>query len=197
MQNLEQQLDFILELDRLKAVYRQVMVKSDNNRRENSAEHSWHIAMMAQTLHVYAAEPVNVARVTTMLLIHDIVEIDAGDTFAFAAKAELDAQEAKELEAANRIFGLLPKAQYQEMLTLWTEFEAAETNDAKFAKAMDRVLPLLQNMKNDGGSWVKHNVSKSDVIARNNLLDGLAPKLWTYVASQIEFAVEKGWLRND
>jgi len=197
MQNLEQQLDFILELDRLKAVYRQVMVKSDNNRRENSAEHSWHIAMMAQTLHVYAAEPVNVARVTTMLLIHDIVEIDAGDTFAFAAKAELDAQEAKELEAANRIFGLLPKAQYQEMLTLWTEFEAAETNDAKFAKAMDRVLPLLQNMKNDGGSWVKHNVSKSDVIARNNLLDGLAPKLWTYVAAQIEFAVEKGWLRND
>ena len=196
MQDLKQQLDFILELDRLKAVYRKVMVKADKNRPENSAEHSWHIAMMAQTLHVYAAEPVNVARVTSMLLIHDIVEIDAGDTFAFAAQAELDAQEAKELDAAKRIFGLLPEQQYSEMLNLWLEFEAAETTDAKFAKAMDRVLPLLQNMKNDGGSWAKHNVSRSEVIARNNLLDGLAPKLWTYVAEQIEFAVEKGWLRN-
>jgi putative hydrolase of HD superfamily len=196
MQDLKQQLDFILELDRLKAVYRKVMVKSDKNRPENSAEHSWHIAMMAQTLHVYAAEPVNVARVTSMLLIHAIVEIDAGDTFAFAAQAELDAQEAKELAAAKRIFGLLPEKQCSEMLNLWLEFEAAETTDAKFAKAMDRVLPLLQNMKNDGGSWAKHNVSRSEVIARNNLLDGLAPKLWTYVAEQIEFAVEKGWLRN-
>ncbi|MBA6224177.1 HD domain-containing protein [Colwellia sp. MB02u-18] len=196
MQDLKQQLDFILELDRLKAVYRKVMVKSDKNRPENSAEHSWHIAMMAQTLHVYAAEPVNVARVTSMLLIHDIVEIDAGDTFAFAAQVELDAQEAKELAAAKRIFGLLPEQQCSEMLNLWLEFEAAETTDAKFAKAMDRVLPLLQNMKNDGGSWAKHNVSRSEVIARNNLLDGLAPKLWTYVAEQIEFAVEKGWLRN-
>ncbi|TWX73459.1 HD domain-containing protein [Colwellia sp. C1TZA3] len=196
MQDLKQQLDFILELDRLKAVYRKVVVKSDKNRPENSAEHSWHIAMMAQTLHVYAAEPVNVARVTSMLLIHDIVEIDAGDTFAFAAQAELDAQEAKELEAAKRIFGLLPEKQGSAMLKLWLEFEAAETTDAKFAKAMDRVLPLLQNMKNDGGSWAKHNVSKSEVIARNNLLDGLAPKLWTYVAEQIELAVEKGWLRN-
>ena len=196
MQDLKQQLAFILELDRLKAVYRKVTVKSDNNRQENSAEHSWHIAMMAQTLHVYAAEPVNVARVTSMLLIHDIVEIDAGDTFAFAAQGELDAQEAKELEAAQRIFGLLPEKQGSKMLKLWLEFETAETTDAKFAKAMDRVLPLLQNMKNDGGSWARHNVSKSEVIARNNLLDGLAPKLWTYVVEQIELAVEKGWLRN-
>ena len=197
MQDLKQQLDFILELDHLKAVYRKVMVKSDNNRQENSAEHSWHIAMMAQTLHVYAAEPVNVARVTIMLLIHDIVEIDAGDTFAFATQTELDLQEAKELDAANRIFGLLPKKQYEEMLNLWLEFETAQTNDAKFAKAMDRVLPLLQNMKNDGGSWAKHNVSKSEVIARNNLLDGLAPKLWIYVTEQIELAAENGWLRNE
>jgi putative hydrolase of HD superfamily len=196
MQDLKQQLDFILELDRLKAVYRKVVVKSDKNRPENSAEHSWHIAMMAQTLYVYAAEPVNVARVTSMLLIHDIVEIDAGDTFAFAAQAELDAQEAKELAAAKRIFGLLPEQQCSEMLNLWLEFEAAETTDAKFAKAMDRVLPLLQNMTNDGGSWAKYNISRSEVIARNNLLDGLAPKLWTYVVEQIEFAVEKGWLRN-
>ncbi|MFT5812641.1 MAG: putative hydrolase of HD superfamily [Psychroserpens sp.] len=116
---------------------------------------------------------------------------------AFAAQAELDAQEAKEFDAANRIFGLLPEKQYQEMLNLWLEFEVAGTNDAKFAKAMDRLLPLLQNMKNDRGSWTNHNVRKSEVIARNKLLDGLAPKLWIYVAEQIEFAVENGWLLNE
>lgn len=197
MQDLSQQLGFILELDRLKSVYRQAMVKSDNNRFENSAEHSWHIALTAQLLQAYATEPVDISRVTVMLLIHDIVEIDAGDTFAFAAKEDLDAQEAKELAAAQRIFGLLPKPQYDSMLNLWLEFEAAQTSDAKFAKAMDRILPLLQNMKNNGGSWAKHNVSKSAVIARNNLLEGLAPKLWDYVTEQIELAVQKGWLRNE
>lgn len=197
MQDLQQQLDFILELDCLKGVYRQAMVKSDNNRNENSAEHSWHIAMMAQTLHVYAEEQVDVARVTIMLLIHDIVEIDAGDTFAFAAQADLDAQEAKELDAANRIFGLLPRQQFEEMKSLWLEFEAAETNDAKFAKAMDRVLPLLQNMKNAGGSWAKHKVCKSKVIDRNKILADISPKLWSYVTEQIEMAVENGWLLNE
>ncbi len=196
MQDLQQQLDFILELDRLKGVYRQAMVKSDNNRKENSAEHSWHIALMAQTLHVYAAEPVNVARVTLMLLIHDIVEIDAGDTFAFAKQSDLDAQEAKELDAANRIFGLLPNQQFEAMKRIWLEFEAAKTSDAKFAKAMDRVLPLLQNMKNDGGSWSKHNVSKSQVLERNQILQDIAPKLWRYVTEQIDLAVTEGWLQN-
>lgn len=197
MQDLQQQLDFILELDRLKGVYRQAMVKSDKNRNENSAEHSWHIAMMAQTLHVYAEAPIDLARVTIMLLIHDIVEIDAGDTFAFAAQADLDAQEAKELDAANRIFGLLPTQQFEEMKNLWLEFEAAQTNDAKFAKAMDRVLPLLQNMKNAGGSWAKHKVCKSKVIDRNKILADISPKLWTYVTEQIELAVENGWLLNE
>ena len=197
MKDLKQQLDFILELDKLKAVYRQALVKVDNNRRENSAEHSWHISLLAQTLHQYAEEPVDISRVTCMLLIHDIVEIDAGDMFAFAEQHELDGQEDKELQAADRIFGLLPEAQFQSMKQLWLEFEQAETSDARFAKAMDRILPLLQNMQNEGGSWARHKVKKSQVISRNKYLDGLAPKLWAYASEQIDIAVQNGWLLNE
>ena len=191
---LAQQLSFIEEIDQLKSVYRQTHVKSDNNRNENSAEHSWHIALMANILAPYADEPIDLSRVVTMLLLHDIVEIDAGDTFAFAEQQDLDAQEDKELEALERIFGLLPEPQSSNMKQLWLEFEQAETVDARFAKAMDRVLPLVQNMSNQGGSWVKHKVKKSQVIARNSYLDGLAPKLWDYVCQQIDLAVANGWL---
>lgn len=197
MQDLTQQLDFILELDKLKAIYRQALVKADENRFENSAEHSWHIALLAQTLQQYAEQPINLSRVTTMLLIHDIVEIDAGDTFAFAPENELSAQHDKEIAAANRIFGLLPDNQFKDMKALWLEFEAAKTTDARFAKAMDRILPLLQNMKNDGGSWARHKVKKSQVIDRNKHLKGLTPKLWSYACQQIDIAVEKGWLLNE
>ncbi|GGD78282.1 HD domain-containing protein [Lacimicrobium alkaliphilum] len=194
MKELEQQLDFILELDNLKRVYRQALVKPDGNRQENSAEHSWHVAMLAQTLCHYAQEPVDVARVVNMLLIHDIVEIDAGDTFAFASEHELDGQQDKEFQAANRIFGLLPDTQCRHVKELWLEFEAANTADARFAKAMDRILPLLQNMQNEGGSWARHSVKRSQVVERNKYLEGLAPELWGYALEQIDLAVEKGWL---
>ena len=197
MQHLQQQLDFILELDRLKSVYRQALVQSDNNRRENSAEHSWHITLTAQILHGYAEENVDISRVVSMLLIHDIVEIDAGDTFAFAEQSELDGQEEKENKAANRLFGLLPQAQFQQVKALWMEFEEAKTPDARFAKAMDSVLPLLQNMRNQGGSWARHSVKKSQVIARNKYLMGLAPQLWDYVCEQIDIAVQMGWLQDE
>lgn len=197
MKDLSSQLNFIREIDELKAVYRQTHVKSDNNRNENSAEHSWHIAMMANVLQQYADEPIDISRVVNMLLIHDIVEIDAGDTFAFAQQQELDGQEDKEIEAANRLFGLLPESQFSEMKTLWLEFEQAETTDARFAKAMDRVLPLIQNMANEGGSWVRHKVKKSQVLARNKYLDGLAPTLWAYACEQIDTAVNNGWLLDE
>lgn len=197
MTHLEQQLEFLNELDKLKGVYRQALVKADDNRRENSAEHSWHIALVAQTLCEYAEQPVNISRVVSMLLIHDIVEIDAGDTFAFADDALLAAQEDKEIAAANRIFGLLPEQQFEQMKSLWMEFERAESTDARFAKAMDRVLPLLQNIRNQGGSWARHKVKKSQVIQRNRHLDGLAPKLWQFVTEQIDLAVEKGWLLDE
>ncbi len=194
MTRLTQQLAYIAELDRLKAVYRQALVRSDGNRRENSSEHSWHIALLASTLHEYAEGPVDITRVIGMLLIHDIVEIDAGDTFAFAEQKQLDAQADKELAAAERIFGLLPEDQYRQTLDLWLEFEAAETADARFAKAMDRVLPLLQNMQNEGGSWVAHRVRKTQVLQRNLHLKSSAPSLWRYVCEQIDSAVERGWL---
>ena len=197
MEELNKQLSFILELDRLKAVYRQALVKCDDNRKENSAEHSWHIALMAHTLHQYAAESVDISRVVQMLLIHDIVEIDAGDTFAFADQVDLEAQHEKELKAAKRIFGLLPDSQFQYFNQLWLEFEEAQTADARFAKAMDRVLPLLQNMQNQGGSWAKHTVKKIQVLNRNKHLNGLAPKLWDFVVTQIDIAVENGWLLDE
>ncbi|MGF1723747.1 HD domain-containing protein [Photobacterium nomapromontoriensis] len=196
MNNLNQQLSFILELDRLKAIYRQTTVKADNNRQENSAEHSWHIALMAQVLKDYIEESVDINRAVMMLLIHDIVEIDAGDTFAFAAQHELDGQEGKEIEAANRLFGLLPADQFQQMKALWMEFELAETADARFAKGMDRILPLLQNMANEGGSWVRHKVTKQQVLKRNEYLATVTPALWNYACQQIDLAVENGWLIN-
>ena len=195
MELLNQQLAFIQEVEHLKGIYRQTTVKCDNGRQENSAEHSWHVALMAQLLSEYAEEPVNVQRAVIMLLIHDVVEIDAGDLFAFAEKSHHDDQEDKEIAAANRLFGLLPERQFDEMKTLWLEFEQAETADARYAKAMDRILPLLQNMANEGGSWVKHNVSKQQVIKRNEYLKGLTPKLWDYALQQIDLAVEKGWLQ--
>ncbi|NQZ23599.1 MAG: HD domain-containing protein [Colwellia sp.] len=197
MDDLTKQLDFIIELDKLKGVYRQALVKSDKNRFENSAEHSWHISLTAQILHQYAVEKVNVSRVMSMLLIHDIVEIDAGDMFAFSDATDLAEQEDKELAAAHRIFGLLPAEQYQTFQQLWLEFESAETIDARFAKAMDRLLPLLQNMRNKGGSWARHNIAKSQVLERNKYLDDLAPQLWLYVCKQIDFAVKQGWLRDE
>ncbi|GLS91422.1 phosphohydrolase [Psychromonas marina] len=197
MEELNQQLDFIMELDRLKGIYRQTTVKSDNDRYENSAEHSWQISLAAHVLQKYAVEDVNITRVMNMLLIHDIVEIDAGDLFAFSAEQDHAAQEEKEMAAAERIFGLLPEKQCQQFKSLWVEFENAQTIDARFAKAMDRILPLLQNMRNEGGSWVRHKVKKSQVLQRNNYLQGLAPGLWLYACEQVDIAVSKGWLIDE
>ncbi|KEI73290.1 HD domain-containing protein [Endozoicomonas elysicola] len=193
---LGQQLFFLRELDKLKAVYRKTMVKPDNNRQENSAEHSWHIAVQALALKEYAEEPVDICRVINMLLLHDIVEIDAGDTFAFAESSELSGQGAKEMQAAERLFGLLPEAQAEEFKALWLEFEQVETPDARFAKAMDCLLPVIQNMDNEGGTWAKYQVTRSQVLKRNQYLEKLAPKLWTYVLEQIDISVQNGWLKD-
>ena len=194
MTDLQQQLAFIIEIDKLKAVYRQTTVKEDNNRQENSAEHSWHIALIAQLLQGYAEQPIDITRVVKMLLIHDIIEIDAGDLFAFAETQDHQQQALKEEQAAQRLFGLLPEAQHQEYKSLWFEFEEAESNDAQFAKGMDRILPLVQNMNNQGGSWAKHKISQSQVLARNSYLEKSAPKLWQYVVEQTDLAVTNGWL---
>jgi len=197
LEDLAKQLSFILELDKLKAVARKAIVKPDNNRYENSAEHSWQIALAADVLKEYVDHQINIVNVIKMLLLHDIVEIDAGDTFAFAAVEDLDGQHEKELAAANRIFGMLPESQYQEYLALWLEFEHAESFDAQFAKAVDRILPLVQNVANEGGSWAQHSIKRSQVLARNKYLKGVAPRLWEYAKEQIDLAVTKGWLIAD
>ncbi|AIF97802.1 MAG: HD domain-containing protein [Alteromonas sp.] len=186
--------EFITELDKLKAVKRQITLPLDNDRQENSAEHSWHVALMATTLAPFAAQPIDISRVVRMILIHDVVEIDAGDLFAFQEAAEHEAQAEKELAAAKRIFGLLPAPLNQELLALWLEFEEAETPDAEFAKAMDRVLPVFQNMQNQGGSWKKHGVTREKIAQRNKHLITCAPSLWDYVNTQLDNAVKKGWL---
>ncbi|WP_160060732.1 HD domain-containing protein [Psychromonas sp. L1A2] len=194
MTDLEQQLAFIIEIDKLKAVYRQTTVKEDKDRYENSAEHSWHITLTAQLLQDYAEQPIDISRVVKMLLIHDIIEIDAGDLFAFAESQDHEQQALKEEKAAQRLFGLLPAAQHEYYKALWFEFEEAKTNDAQFAKGMDRILPLVQNMNNQGGSWAKHKISQSQVLTRNNYLEKMAPKLWQYVVQQTDLAVANGWL---
>lgn len=186
--------DFICELDNLKAVKRQITLPADDNRQENSAEHSWHVALMASVLSQYAQKTIDVTRVIRMILIHDVVEIDAGDMFAFNAQDDHDAQAQKELNAAKRIFGLLPAPLNDEMLNLWLEFEEAQSADAEFAKAMDRVLPVFQNMKDEGGSWKKHGITRDKIEKRNAHLKTSAPALWDYVMAQLDIAVERGWL---
>lgn len=197
MRDFEQQLAFIRELDRLKSVYRQSLVKSDNNRNENSAEHSWHLCVMAHVLQEYVDEEINIDHVIRMLLVHDIVEIDAGDTFAFANTTALDDQPEKELRAAERIFGLLPARQRDEMLSLWLEFEQGETASAKYAKAIDRVVNLFMNLANDGGGWRRHCLKRSQLIRRNEFLRISMPRLWDYVVCQLDFAADQGWISPD
>lgn len=195
MTNLEKKISFIQEIDKLKGVYRRALIKCDNNRRENTAEHSWHVALMGLILQEYANEELDMLKVLKMLLIHDIVEIYAGDTYAFDNHAVLEEQNAKELEALEKIFSLLPEDEANEYKALWLEFEDNQTAEAKYSKAIERAVPVLQNMQNNGGSWVAYGkVPKEKVISRNLGLKDIAPELWQYVKGQIDLAVEKGWL---
>ena len=152
--------------------------------------------MQALALQEYAEEPVDILRVVKMLLIHDLVEIDAGDTFAFADQTELSGQHDKELKAAERLFGLLPEGQAEELKHLWLEFETLETADSRFAKAMDCFLPVIQNMDNNGGTWAKYQVTRSQILKRNQYLENMAPKLWNFLQEQIDICIRNGWLKD-
>lgn len=193
-QNLEKQLALVIELDKLKSVLRRTRVKSAQAREENSAEHSWHVALMALLLEEHANQPVDIARVVKMLLIHDVVEIDAGDTFVYDTVA-LESQAENELKAAKRLFAMLPEQQGNELLKLWLEFEAAQSDDARFAKALDRIIPMLLNYHNDGQSWQEHGVRKEQVIAINQRIEQGSETLWQYAQHIIEQAVQNGWLK--
>ncbi|GEM79468.1 HD domain-containing protein [Vibrio superstes] len=196
MQRLNQQLEMLMEIDQLKNVLRRTRVKSAQGRLENSAEHSWHVATMAMLTQEHANAEVDIARVLKMLLLHDIVEIDAGDTFVYDAVASKE-QEQKELLAADRLFGYLPQGQREELRAIWDEFEAATTDDAKFAKALDRFIPMLLNYHNQGQSWVEHQVKRSQVIAINGRIQQGSETLWQKALQIIDEAVENGWLKDE
>ncbi len=190
---LERQLDFICELDRLKNVRRQTWLM-DASRKENSAEHSWHIATMAMVLGEYAAgEGVNVGRVLRMLLVHDIVEIDAGDTFCYDEVAARG-QHARERAAACRLFGLLPADIGDRFTALWEEFEARQTPEARLANALDRLQPVLNNYHSEGKSWQENGITHDQVVQRNRVMAEGAPTLWRYVETLLERAVAQGIL---
>lgn len=189
---LDQQIGFILELDTLKSVLRRSYLLN-NTRRENSAEHSWHLSAMALVLAEHANADIDQLRVLKMLLVHDIVEIDSGDTYIYDTAGN-DTKAVREQEAAQRIFGLLPDDQKLELTRLWQEFEARETPEAKFAAALDRLMPLLHNYHTEGRSWREHGITKQQVLNLNRHIADGSQSLWEYAESLIGDAAAKGYL---
>lgn len=193
---LERQIRFLMEIDKVKTVLRRNRVVSDPERRENDAEHMYHFAIMATVLAEYANEPVNLLRVLQMILVHDLVEIDAGDTFVYDAAAQVGKREREEA-AAERIFGLLPDDQRDEMRAAWEEFEAEETPEAKFAASIDRLQPLLCNYHTQGGAWREHGVRREQVFARNSKIERGSTQLWAAISAVLADGAARGYMAPD
>lgn len=192
-ERIQQQIEFVREIDRLKQIMRRSYLM-DASRHENDAEHSWHIAVMALLLEEHAAhQDLNMTKVLHLLLIHDLVEIDAGDTFAYDAVGYEDKWD-RELAAAKRIYSILPPDQQEEWMSLWLEFEEGATKEAKYAVAMDRLQPVLHNFYTEGKAWRENQVSASSVRKRLLILNEVSPSLATYASDLIDTAVEKGYL---
>ena len=195
MNRLEQQLQFILEIDKVKKIIRQTPL-SDASRKENDAEHSWHIALMAYLLQEYAEEPVEVSKVMLMVLIHDLVEIDAGDTYAYDEEGAKTKDE-RERKAADRIFGLLPEEQGMYLKALWEEFEAYETAEAKYAHLLDNFQPLLLNDAAGGISWTEHQVKKSQIYKRNEKVEETSATVWKCMQDKIDKHIQAGHVLDE
>lgn len=192
--DLLKQISFIKEIDKLKYIQRKTKL-FNSDRHENDAEHSWHLAMMALVLAEHSDRPVDILKVVKMVLIHDIVEIDAGDTFLYdTLKNHTNTRE--ELAAAKRIFGLLPEKQAEEFVEIWKEFEDGITDEAKFAKSMDRFEPLLQNTSNNGGTWTEFNVDYQKVYDKKKAIKDGSASIWDYAENLINESVEKGILKK-
>ena len=191
-QRLQQQIKFILEIDKLKSVLRQTYITVDE-RHENSAEHSWHLATMALILIEHAEEKIDLCHVLKLLLVHDIIEIDAGDTYCYDELRTKD-QSIREHQAAERIFSLLPEDQANTMGDLWREFESRKTPEAQFAVALDCLMPLLHNLHTKGKSWQEHSITMDQVISHNRVMNDGSAQLWQFAQSIIEQAVTKGYL---
>lgn len=192
-ESLDSQIRFLLEADRLKTVTRQSLI-TDESRRENSAEHSWHLALMALVLAEHAPPGTDLGRVMAMLVVHDLVEIDAGDLFVYADATAQARQEASERTAADRIFALLPQPQGASVLGLWKEFEERRTPEARFARALDRLQPMLLNMETRGGTWMDHGVTADQVALKVDLIAQGSASLGAYAKTMIATAVERGIL---
>jgi 5'-deoxynucleotidase YfbR-like HD superfamily hydrolase len=193
MEPLDRQVAFVLEADRLKTVLRQSTL-TDRSRRENSAEHSWHLALMALVLAEHAPPGTDLGKVMAMLVLHDLVEIDAGDLFQYAAQPQQARQAAAEHAAADRLFPILPPPQAASLRALWDEFEERATAEAKFARALDRLQPMLINMVTEGGTWAAHDVTADQVLARVALIEDGSPSLGAYARDMIDSALDRGIL---
>lgn len=193
MDELTEQIRFVLEADRLKTVLRQSPL-TDRSRRENSAEHSWHLALMALVLARHAPPGTDIARVICMVILHDLVEIDAGDLFLYAPAAAQARQVAAERAAADRLFSLLPTPQGEDLRGLWEEFEERRTAEARFARALDRLQPMLINMVTGGGTWAAHHVTEDQVLDRVALIEDGSASLGAYAREMITRAVAEGLL---
>ncbi len=194
-QHLQQIVDFILELDKLKGVTRKTRPLG-LDRFENSAEHSWQIAMLAISLAHFAESPIDIDRVVGMLLVHDIGEIDTGDTIVYATEGWAERKVAEQV-AVTRIFGMLPAAHQSKFMALWLEFEAGTTAEARFANAADRAMPVLLNLANNGQSWIENGITHARVVERiaPQILDG-CPALWSYLQVQLAEAQARGWFAS-
>lgn len=188
------QLEFLTEIDKMKRIFRNTILM-DDTRRENDAEHTWHMAICAMLFIEYANEKdLDMLKVLKMIMIHDIVEIDAGDTFAYDDKGHIDKAE-REQKAAIRIFGLLPDDQTEEFTELWNEFEEYETPESKYAHLVDTFMPIYHNYKTKGLQWQRLNVTSDKVLTRNSHIQRGSEEIWEYVQSIIKDAVEKGYLK--
>ncbi|MDP4126087.1 MAG: HD domain-containing protein [Bacillota bacterium] len=192
-ERLIKQIEFIVEVDKLKRIFRQNVVIG-TTQQENDAEHSWHLALMAIFLSEHSsAETLDILRVLKMLLIHDLVEIHAGDTFCYDVKGNQDKSE-REQRSADKLFNLLPSDQAQEVMDLWREFEKMETPEALFAASLDRLQPLLLNYHTHGHTWQRPGINSEKVLSRNKVLEQPVPLLWEYVKDVIEDCINKGYL---
>ncbi len=195
MRRLDEQMRFVAEIGMLKGVLRQTILARDGlNRRENSAEHSWHLAMMALVLGEHAPPGTDLARVSAMVLVHDLVEIDAGDLFLYADAEAQARQDAAERAAADRIFAILPGDQAAGLRQIWDEFTARQTREAKFARALDRLQPMLENLTAGGGTWQRHGITADQVLARVALIEDGSPALGALARDLVGQAVTAGIL---
>lgn len=190
--DLQKTIEFIVELDKMKNVFRQTTIM-DKSRRENDAEHSWHIAVMAMVLSEYADEDIDICHVIKMLLVHDLVEIYAGDTFCYDEKGYNDKDE-RERKAADKLFGMLPKEKGIQLKELWEEFEEMNTKESLFANSMDRLEPFLVNYQTKGGTWKTYNISKKQVFKRSEPIKNSSKDLWEFTVALIEDSFEKGYI---